>query len=147
MTRNKIPFTGTFVRASIDYRYDKLLEKALVFSGKSYDPAVDYIERKYHPNSATVEFKVAKELEAFGSREAGRLARTKISNLMDGRSTPVEFDFEGVCIVSSSFADEVFGKLFLELGPLSFNHLCRFKNIDSTVRSLIDRAIEQRIKF
>ena len=146
-TRNKIPFHGTFVRASIDYRFDKLLEKALVFSGRNHDPGYDFIERKYQPNSETIEFHVATELQAFGSREAGRLARTKITNLMDNRSTPVEFDFDGVRIVSSSFADEVFGMLFLELGALSFNHLCRFKNIDSTVRSLIDRAIAQRMKF
>jgi hypothetical protein len=40
----------------------------------------------------------------------------------------------------------VFGKLFAELGPIRFNQLCRFTNIDPTVRGLIDRAIMQRMK-
>jgi hypothetical protein len=62
----------------------------------------------------------------------------------NGRSA-ISFDFAEVPLISSSFADEVFGKLFSSLGPIRFGQLCRFKNIDGTCRALIDRAIMQRM--
>lgn len=145
--REGIPFSGTFVRAAINYNYDRLLERALVFKGKQHDPGFDYVERFYQSDGDAIKFLVATELNAFGTRESGRLARNKIENLMDRRTTPVEFDFEGVRLISSSFADEVFGKLFADLGPLAFGRLCQCRNVDQTVRGLIDRAIAQRMKL
>lgn len=146
VSRSPIPFGGTYVRASIGYEYERLLEKALVFKGRSHDPGHDFIERKYETDEDRIEFAVASELRAFGSRDAGKLARNKIENLMDRQSRPIDFNFSEIRLISSSFADEVFGKLFAELGPIRFNQLCRFTNIDPTVRGLIDRAIMQRMK-
>lgn len=143
--RGTVPLSGTFIRASINYGYEGLLEEALVFSGKRHTPGFDFVERLYQTDGEVISFKVSAELNAFGTRESGRLARNKIENLMDRWTTPIEFDFDGVSLISSSFADEVFGKLFEELGPLAFGRLCQFKNIDKTVRGLIDRAISQRM--
>jgi hypothetical protein len=145
-TRNQIPFNGTFVRARINYGLEQLLEKALIFKGRAHDPHFDFVERMYQAEGEDIEFIAAKELDAFGSREAGRLARTKIENLMDNQTCTVVFDFSDVHLISSSFADEVFGKLFVTFGPLRFGQLCKFKNVDVTVQKLIDRAIEQRLK-
>lgn len=143
---NQVPFNGTFVRARINYGFEQLLEKALIFKGRTHDPRFDFVERMYQAEGDDIEFMVAKELDAFGSREAGRLARTKIENLMDKQTCAVAFDFSDVHLISSSFADEVFGKLFVALGALRFGQLCKFKNVDVTVQKLIDRAIEQRLK-
>jgi hypothetical protein len=55
-------------------------------------------------------------------------------------------DFDGVPLVSSSFADEVFAKLFVEMGAMRFMRSFEFKNASSTVQALIDKAIEQRTK-
>ncbi|NNM72897.1 STAS-like domain-containing protein [Enterovirga aerilata] len=144
--RTTIPFHGTFIKASIDYSFDKLLEKALVFRGRPHDPAFDHVERFYQPHGEQIEVLVQTEFNSFGSREAGKLARTKIENLMDSGHTPIMFDFNGIHLISSSFADEVFGKLFAHLGPLRFGQLCQFRNVDSTVQTLIDRAISQRMR-
>ena len=145
-SRNTVPFRGTFIRARINYGFEQLLEKALVFKGKQHDPGFDFVERMYQAEGDDIQFAVTKELDAFGSREAGRLARTKIENLMDNKTCPIMFDFADVHLISSSFADEVFGRLFVALGALRFGQLCRFKNVDVTVQKLIDRAIEQRLK-
>lgn len=145
--RSAIPFGGTFVRALIRYDYEQLLERALVFGGHAHDPAFDYVERYYEGDDDAISFVVGTELNSFGSREAGRLARTKIVNLMNGGRASVEFDFKGVRLISSSFADEVFGRLFVDLGPIRFSQLCRFKNVDPTVQGLIDRAIAQRMRL
>jgi anti-sigma regulatory factor (Ser/Thr protein kinase) len=142
--RSPIPYSGTYVRASIGYEYDKLLEEALVFDGRSHVPAMGYIERTYHTEDDRVLLRVADEIKSFGTRESGRLARTKVENLMNGHSIPVDFDFTDVRVISSSFADEVFGKLHSELGTEKFNQLCRLQNVNSTVVALIDRAIRQR---
>ena len=144
--RTPVTFPGTYVRASIGYDYENLLERALIFRGRVHNPGFDYIERAYQPDGEHISFSINRELNAFGSREAGRYARTKIQNLMDQYTTPVEFDFADIRLISSSFADEVFGKLFEELGAVRFGQLCRFKNIDSTVQVLIDRAIAQRMR-
>jgi STAS-like domain of unknown function (DUF4325) len=147
VTTDRIPFAGTVVRACINYNYDKLLEKALVFGGKPHEPAFDYIDRSYQSDTEHIYFQMNNEVDSFGSRDAGRMARTKIANLMNRATLPIEFDFSEVPLISSSFADEVFGKLFLELGALRFTALCKFKNVDRTVQLLIDRAIAQRLQF
>jgi anti-sigma regulatory factor (Ser/Thr protein kinase) len=144
--RSAIPFNGTFIRAAINYSFEGLLEKALVFKGKQHTPEGDYIDRMYQLSGEIIELKVAKEFESFGSRQAGKAARTKIENLMDRARRVVAFDFEGVHLISSSFADEVFGKLFVDLGAIRFTELCKFSNVDPTVRRLIDRAVAQRVR-
>ena len=48
-------------------------------------------------------------------------------------------------LVLSSYADEVFGKLFIELGPVEFMKKVELKNLDPLVKGLIDRAIMQRM--
>jgi hypothetical protein len=63
---------------------------------------------------------------------------------MSGRNK-IYIDFEGIPLISSSFADEVFGKLFAEVGPLGFMQKFEFLNLSQTVRQLIDKAIAQRI--
>jgi hypothetical protein len=87
-----------------------------------------------------------KESGSFGSRPAGTPVRNKLKNLLNmSGSQKVYVDFEGIPLISSSFADEVFGKLFLEIGPLSFMQGFEFINIMKTVRQLIDKAIAQRM--
>jgi len=60
---------------------------------------------------------------------------------------PVIIDFDGVGVVSSSFADEVFGRLFVEMGPRAFMIRIQMRNVDPTVEGLIDRAIMQRTRL
>jgi len=42
----------------------------------------------------------------------------------------IVIDFEGIHLISSSFADEVFGKLFFDLGPLDFSNKLELRNLD-----------------
>jgi hypothetical protein len=86
------------------------------------------------------------EASSFGSRLAGEPIRRKLvalSRMVTAKR--VVIDFEGVPIVSSSFADEVFGKLFLEMGPIGFAQSFELIKVSDTVRSLIDKAIAQRM--
>jgi len=144
--REQVPYAGTLVIASIDYSEPHILADALAFGGKPFTPT-DYIETRYeHKTENRVLFAMQQESPSVGSRLAGRPVRTKIENLLamcgDAR---VSIDFANVPLVSSSFADEVFGRLFVQLGPLTFTQRIEFVNVSDTVRDLIDRAIAQRM--
>jgi hypothetical protein len=142
----KVPVNGTIIVAKIDFTNPDLLQEALQFAGKRYTP-VDYIETKYeHGVSNVIEFKLLEESDSFGSRIGGTPVATKLGNLISMcPGQPIEVDFYGVPLISSSFADEVFGKLFVKLGAMEFMQRVRFRNVAPTVRSLIDRAIAQRV--
>jgi len=141
-----IPFRGSFISATIDYSAETLLEKAFVFKGKFHEPSFDYIDAHYAQVGDKILFELAKEVEGFGSREFGRRARSKIDNILVDKQNGIVFDFSDVPLISSSFADEVFGKLFVEFGTMEFMRRCSFENVDPTVQKLIDKAIAQRMK-
>jgi hypothetical protein len=53
-------------------------------------------------------------------------------------------DWDGIQMISSSYADEFIGKLFVELGPLRFMSCIRHANMIPVIQQLVDRAILQR---
>lgn len=142
----KIPFEGTLVDAQINLAVPDLLREALRFGGAPHIP-VDFVELQYEQAGRDeIVFVVRSEAESCGSRIAGTPVRTKLLNLV--KMCPQQriiIDFSDLPIVSSSFADEAFGKLFVELGPLTFTQKFEFRNVASTVKQLIDRAVMQRI--
>jgi len=142
----KVPYEGTLVIAEIDFSVPHLLEEALRFDGKKYSP-LDHIEKYYeHPIENSIIFKVSEETSSFGSRVAGTPLRKKLLNLAKMcPNYPVIIDFSDVALISSSFADELIAKLFVEVGAISFMSRFKFNGISSTVKSLIDRAISQRV--
>lgn len=141
-----IPYDGTFVVATIDFSEPDLLADALRFKGKKYIP-VDYLETTYERVEGNkIIFKLKEEADSFGSRISGKPVRTKLSNLFQmAPECKVYIDFEGIPIISSSFADEAFAKLFLEAGAVEFMQKFEFVNAMETVTQLINRAISQRV--
>lgn len=141
----QVPVEGTVVIAQIDFSSPKLLEEALRFAGKKHTP-VDFGETRYEQmTSEDLIFPLREEARTFGSRASGTPVRNKVQNLL--RMCPTQrilIDCSGISLVSSSFADELFGKLFVQLGPLAFMQRIVITNIEHTVRSLVDRAITQR---
>lgn len=142
-----ISYAGTLVVATIDFSDPSLLEDALKFGGKTYHP-VDYVETNYEAyDSQPIRFYMSQECHAFGSRVSGRPLRQKIHNILNiSGADQVTIDFDGVPVVSSSFADEAFGKLFLELGPIQFMQRVKLENMVDTVEWLVNKAISQRMQ-
>ena len=67
-------------------------------------------------------------------------------NLLNAEpSYPLIIDWSGVPIISSSFADEVIGKLFIKLGALTFSARIRNIGMEEIIRSLLDKAVSQRL--
>src|SRR5437867_3178661 len=144
--RETIPFSGTLVVANIDCSTPGVLQKALKFGGEEHVP-VDYIETHYELSGGEFpRFVMRNEASSFGRRLAGEPIKNKLLNLVSmvvGKRLVI--DFEDVALISSSFADEAFGKLFVELGALRFGQSFEFVNVSEMVRSLIDKAITQRM--
>ena len=84
--------------------------------------------------------------QELGSRAGGRLAARMVRNLL-GDDQVVVLDFADVSVISSSFADEVLGRLFVDLGPMTFANRIEIRNANPNVRGLIDRAIVQRTRL
>ena len=124
-----------------------LLDEALRFEGKPHDPAYDYIERKFENEAGELIFNMKEHAERdFSSRQGGKRVRQTIENLLSERRA-IALDFIGVGVISSSFADEVFGRLFVDMGPRAFMTRIEMRNVDRTVGGLIDRAIVQRTRL
>ena len=139
-------FVGTIVYAELGLDAHFHLSEALGFSGEPHQPT-DVIELLYETESGeAVILKLSEESTGFGSRPAGRQLRTKCINLLNAEpNKPLLLDWSGVPLVSSSFADELVGKLFASLGPLAFSARVRNTNMEAVVRGLIDKAIMQRV--
>lgn len=106
----------------------------------------DGVERASENDGAPVFDMNGMARPAFGSRRGGKRVRAMIGNLLrENRS--VTLDFKGVAVFSSGFADEVFGRLFVEMGPTAFMTRVKMLNAGPTVEGLIDRAIEQRTRL
>ncbi|WP_446786784.1 STAS-like domain-containing protein [Macellibacteroides fermentans] len=146
VTNEKIPFDGTLIVGCLDYSKPGLLEDALRFKGKKRD-GPDFIELLYEDSYCdSLNFILINETESFGTRPAGAPVRKKIFNLiqLNDYKFQINIDFTDAPLLSSSFADEVFGKLYNEIGDKYYASLIRFHNCDPTNKIIIDRSLNQR---
>ncbi|WP_170946111.1 STAS-like domain-containing protein [Rhodococcus sp. 14-2483-1-2] len=113
--------------------------------GSAY-PINDLLET-IQDESSVYRVSVSEIEESLGSRKRGAEIRTRLENYLKAAAGQqfVVLDFKGVGVVSSSFADEVLGKLAAGIGELQFRRTVFIDNASVTNRSLIERAIALRI--
>ncbi len=140
-------FKGTSVSGVIRMNKSFSIVKALDFNGKFPYAPVNTIDLNYEMKDKDCLLITMKdETTGVGTRNSGKQMKTKILNLIDSKPNyPVYVDWLGIPVISSSFADEFMGKLFLELGPLNFSAVVRNNNMETLVRQLLDKAIAQRL--
>lgn len=141
---NRPVFHGTMVTASMQLMSKFRIEDALSFSGRRYSQhsILDYLDEE----GGAFALRLAREAEGVGSRSAGAFIRRKVIHLLSQEPNKVlVLDWDGISVVSSSFADEALGKLFVELGPLAFSSRVKHRNLSSVNAALIDNAILQRV--
>lgn len=139
-------FFGTSVSGQINTISNFSIGKALQFDGIEFIP-LNIIDLEYElPDEDALLIKISKETTGVGTRKSGRQLRSKILNMMGSRpGYPVYVDWEGIPVISSSFADEFIGKLYLELGKAKFNSIVKNKNMEILIQQLLDKAISQRL--
>ena len=95
-----------------------------------------------------LDFVVRQEAVSVGSRSSGKQLRLKLENLVSTHpDCRINVDFEGISVVSSGFADEFLGRLFVRMGALRFMSTIRPRTVSPEVRALLDQAIVQRVQW
>lgn len=148
ITKENVPYEGTLILGEVNFSNKGLLANALKFKGKSYTPAFDFIGDEYtFSDEGNLVFALSKESDSFGTRVAGTPVRNKLKNIINmKRNILVQVDLSDIPIMSSSFADEVFGKLFVDIGPLEFMNKIKLTNQNDLINDLINKAISQRMR-
>ena len=138
-------FPGTTVMIQLSTAVDFDIEEALALDGRR-TPMLDIVDLRYATGEGVLTVKVCDESLGVGSRHAGVELRRKCRNLLDAEpSKRLVLDWTGIPLVSSSFADEVVGKLFVELGFMAFTSRVIHSGAEPLVASLLDRAVIQRV--
>ncbi|WP_270472212.1 STAS-like domain-containing protein [Collinsella intestinalis] len=81
-----------------------------------------------------------------GTRVAGREAYRVIMDRTDGLSEATVFDFSGVTTITNSFADEVFGRMVVDMGMDSLRARTSFKNIGGVWARVVRRAMDAHVE-
>lgn len=109
-----------------------------------HDP-VPAFESQYVTGEGVL-FAVRNEASNFGNRFTGEKLRLKLQNIAEINSQKgVIIDFEGVDVMSASFADEFIAKLVRELGTTSFFRRYQLRGLSRFVARTIDQVIAQRL--
>jgi anti-anti-sigma regulatory factor/anti-sigma regulatory factor (Ser/Thr protein kinase) len=146
--RNELQnFAGTVVCGQININKEFSISEALDFGQSgTYEP-VDFVEMQYEMDDKDcLILNMKDETTGFGSRRSGGQIRTKLNNLLDAKPNyPLVINWEGVPVISSSFADELIGKMFLKMGAISFSSRIRNVGMESLITKLLDKAVSQRL--
>jgi len=135
-------FEGVAIEWQLPYRRDVDLKAAL----QSRDVISVSLLRYEDPSSGASLLKLQAESQSFTDRAIGRQIKNKLLNLI--KSSPEGrciVDFANVRVVSSSFADECFGKLAVRLQP-NFSRHVSFRNMSATNQAIVEAAVAERLR-
>ena len=135
---------GTIVDFQLNYSKDMSIDKALVFRGKQYSLTNIHFE-DLEDEYGIVHYSIKDHAEGTGTRDSAMRVKNEIHIILTETRKPIVLDFSGIEVISSSFADELLAKLFLEFGLFQFNNLIRIKGLDQSQQTLLHRSVLQRI--
>jgi hypothetical protein len=90
-------------------------------------------------------FLIASECRHTAGRETAAPFRRKIESLIADAEEPIVLNFDGVTSSSSSFLDELLGRLAEKLGEEAFRHKIQIVNMTDRIRRMADVVIGQRL--
>ncbi len=137
----QLPYdNGCIVDFQIDYGKEISISKAL----GGYEPVNLKLE-SLEDNSGSINIDLHSKESGVGTRTSGEKIRNELINIYKQSSKNISLDFANINIVSSSFADELIGKLVTEFGFYGFNNIFKLKNMNSIVQSIVQRSVAQRM--
>ena len=133
------PLFGTAVRLSFDLKNPVDLTDCWIGH-----PAWTFIESE----AERIEGKgvsIVEECAHTGGRAPARRLRRKIETLLPEMSGPLAIDFQGIDSASSSFLDELLGRLLKNLGKDSFKEKIRIHSLREELVGMSNVVVEQRL--
>jgi hypothetical protein len=138
---SQLPYdTGCVVDFQIDYSKEISISKAL----GGYEPVNLKLE-SLEDNVGNIIIDLHNKESGVGTRKSGEKIRNELINVYKQSSKNITLDFANINIVSSSFADELIGKLVTEFGFYGFNNIFKLKNMNPNVQSIVQRSVAQRM--
>ena len=142
---NRIPFiSNENGSTTIDFQIDCEKEISIFEALGGYEPLnlrVENMEDDY----GNLIYKLSEKSSGTGTRQSGERIRNEIVNLFNETGKTIELDFSGIAVISSSFADELIGKLLVRFGFYQFNHYFRLQNMNNIVQAIVHRSVSQRM--
>ncbi len=123
---------------------DKPIDVSEALGGGKYHHTNLFLE-SLETSAGSHEIKVQSISHGTGTRRSGLSVRTYVLNIFEQGSQRVVLDFSDVGMISSSFADELIGKLAAHFGFVAFAQRVTLKNVNETILPLIDRSVSQRL--
>ena len=105
-----------------------------------------YIDAEVQRVTDSGGLRVLDECVHTGSRTPASTLRRKILTLLPQMESPLVLDFDGVKSASSSFLDELLGRLALELGMENFKAKIRLVNASDRLRGMANVVVKQRLE-
>lgn len=99
----------------------------------------------FENSSGAVTLRLADAKSGTGTRESGKRIRTDLINMFNETKQGIVIDFDGLSVISSSFADELLGKMLVHFGFMGFNQIVRLKNMNHTIQAIVERSVAQRM--
>ncbi len=143
--RNDLTYLSPeYSACSVDFQlnYDKKVSLADALKGHK---PVNYRTESFEDAGGTVIYRLADAATGIGTRKSGEKIRNDLINMYNDSKKGIIIDFEDVQIISSSFADELVGKLLVHFGFFGFNQIVRLKNMNPTIQAIVERSVAQRM--
>ncbi|MBP0019524.1 MAG: STAS-like domain-containing protein [Cyanobacteria bacterium SBLK] len=144
-TWEKVPFLShdnncTTVDFQIDFDKEISIKDAL----GGYEPTNLRLEN-IQDDSDNIVYKFAEKSSGTGTRQSGLAIKNEILNISNQTNSLIVLDFKDISIVSSSFADELIGKLVVKFGFIGFTQRFKLTNMNEFIQTIINRSVFQRI--
>lgn len=131
---------GCVVDFQIDYGKEISISKAL----GGYEPVNLKLE-SLEDNAGNININLRSKESGVGTRKSGEKIRNELINIYKQSNKNISLDFANINVISSSFADELIGKLVTEFGFYGFNNIFKLKNMNSNMQSIVQRSVAQRM--
>lgn len=92
-----------------------------------------------------VNIKISEMSGGTGTRKSAEKIRNMVMNIANNDKKRVNLDFKGINTISSSFADELIGKIIKEKGFVFFMQVFKLTNLTPFLIVIINRSVEQRM--
>ena len=128
------------VDVQLDYSKEINIDRAL----NGYEP-IDIWMEEHETEQGEFIIKIADESAGTGTRKAAEQIRNMAMNIVIQEKKKCIFDFSGVNVISSSYADELLGKLVVKIGISHFMSNFSFINMNQFCTTIINRSVQQRM--
>ena len=135
---------GNYKNATlVDFQMDIARPIDIAKALNGHEPSDFWLED--HEVDDKLYFFVQEDSVGTGTRIAAQKFKNKILNSFREERKKVVLDFQGINVVSSSYADELIGKIVAEKGFLYFLNYFELRNLSPFNMSVVNRSVEQRM--